>query len=112
MAERRELDNGLVIEDLEEGDGPECAPGGSVSVNYRGTLEDGTEFDSNWYDPPVSFSLARLIEAWQIGIPGMRVGGVRRLTVPPELGYGDAGSPPVIPPRATLIFDIKLVGVG
>lgn len=112
MSERRELDNGLIIEDLEEGDGPTCGDGGSVSVNYRGTLEDGTEFDSNWYDAPVKFDLAGLIEAWQVGIPGMKVGGVRRLTVPHQLGYGEAGSPPAIPPRATLIFDIKLVGIG
>ncbi|MCB9845064.1 MAG: FKBP-type peptidyl-prolyl cis-trans isomerase [Phycisphaeraceae bacterium] len=103
---------GLIIEDVEEGEGVECQSGATVRVNYRGRLTDGTEFDSNWFEEPIEFALADLIEAWRLGIPGMRIGGVRRLTVPPALGYGERGAPPTIPPNATLVFDIRLVGIA
>ncbi len=103
----------LVVEDITEGQGPECAPGATVNVHYKGALMDGTVFDSS-YDrgQPIDFPLANLIPGWQKGIPGMKVGGKRKLTIPYALGYGDRGSPPVIPPRADLVFEIELLGVS
>lgn len=103
----------LVVEDLTEGSGPECPPGATVNVHYKGTLMDGTVFDSS-YDrgQPIDFPLANLIPGWQQGIPGMKVGGKRKLTIPYALGYGERGSPPVIPPRADLVFEIELLGVS
>ena len=112
MTERQELPGGVVAEDIEVGSGEECPHGGTVKVHYRGTLEDGTQFDSS-YDrgEPIEFSLRQLIQGWQIGIPGMKVGGKRRLEIPYSLGYGERGAPPSIPPRANLVFDIELLGV-
>lgn len=79
-----------------------------MTVHYTGWLEDGTQFDSSVGGEPITFALADLIPAWQEGIPGMQEGGKRRLIVPPELGYGEAGQGS-IPPNATLIFDIELL---
>ncbi|MFI4915930.1 MAG: FKBP-type peptidyl-prolyl cis-trans isomerase [Phycisphaerales bacterium JB060] len=112
MTERHELPGGLVAEDIEKGEGAECPHGATVKVHYRGTLEDGTQFDSS-YDrgEPITFPLSSLIQGWQIGIPGMKEGGKRRLEVPYGLGYGERGAPPSIPPRANLIFDIELLEV-
>ncbi len=106
-------DSGLEYEELECGDGDEVARGDRIVVHYTGTLEDGTEFDSSRGGEPVAFVLASgdLIEGWVEGIPGMREGGRRKLTIPPELGYGEAGSLPVIPPDATLIFDVEIVEI-
>lgn len=102
----------LGIEDLTVGSGAECKPSAKVKVHYRGTLMDGTEFDSSYgRGQPIEFPLDNLIEAWQKGIPGMKVGGKRRLMVPYAMGYGLRGSPPAIPPKADLIFDIELLGV-
>lgn len=102
----------LGIEDLTVGSGAECKPSAKVKVHYRGTLMDGTEFDSSYgRGQPIEFPLDNLIEAWQKGIPGMKVGGKRRLMVPYSMGYGLRGSPPAIPPKADLIFDIELLGV-
>lgn len=107
------MDSGLEYEDLECGDGDEVARGDVITVHYTGTLEDGTEFDSSRGSDPVSFALEAggLIEGWVEGIPGMKVGGRRELTIPPELGYGEAGFPPDIPPDATLIFDVEIVAI-
>ena len=104
--------NELIIEDLVTGDGAECEPGAVVNVHYKGTLMDGTVFDSS-YDrgQPIEFPLDNLIRGWQKGIPGMKVGGKRKLTVPHADAYGERGSPPVIPPRADLIFEIELLDV-
>ncbi|MEQ8845533.1 MAG: FKBP-type peptidyl-prolyl cis-trans isomerase [Phycisphaerales bacterium] len=112
MTERHEMPGGLVAEDIEVGDGAECPHGATVKVHYRGTLEDGTQFDSS-YDrgEPITFPLGNLIQGWQIGIPGMKVGGKRRLEIPYSLGYGERGAPPSIPPRANLVFDIELLDV-
>lgn len=106
-------DSGLEIEDVECGDGDEVARGDVITVHYTGTLEDGTEFDSSRGGDPVSFALesGQLIEGWVEGIPGMREGGRRKLTIPPELGYGEAGYPPDIPPDATLVFDVEVVSI-
>jgi FKBP-type peptidyl-prolyl cis-trans isomerase len=104
--------SGLTIEDLVVGTGAECPKGATVKVHYRGTLTDGKEFDSSYArNEPIEFPLPNLIQGWQEGIPGMRIGGKRKLTVPYQLGYGEAGFPPDIPPKATLIFEIELLGV-
>lgn len=112
MTERQELPSGLVIEDFEVGEGKECPRGATVKVHYKGTLTDGRQFDSS-YDrgQPIEFPLNNLIQGWQEGIPGMRVGGKRRLQIPWKMGYGERGSPPTIPPRADLVFEIELLGV-
>lgn len=106
------MPSGLVIHDLVVGTGKVCPPGATVTVHYRGTLEDGTEFDSSYKrGDPATFPLARLIKGWQEGIPGMQVGGKRKLVCPYPLAYGEAGKPPNIPPRATLTFEIELLDV-
>ena len=108
-----EMDSGLEYEEIECGDGTEVARGDTITVHYTGTLEDGTEFDSSRGGDPIAFPLesGSLIEGWVEGIPGMKEGGRRELTIPPELGYGEAGYPPDIPPDATLIFDVEVVSV-
>ena len=85
-------------------------PVAQVTMKYRGTLEDGTEFDAA---SKFEFTLGvgEVIKGWDKGIEGMRVGGKRKLTIPPKLGYGKRGSPPEIPPSATLLFDVTLVAV-
>ena len=104
--------NELIIEDTVVGQGEECKPGATVKVHYRGTLMDGTEFDSSYgRGQPVEFPLANLIKGWQEGIPGMKVGGKRMLTIPYTMGYGVHGSPPAIPAKADLKFEIELLGV-
>tara|TARA_B100002051_G_scaffold260748_1_gene281549 strand:- start:843 stop:1181 length:339 start_codon:yes stop_codon:yes gene_type:complete len=109
------MDNGLIIENMEIGDGTEAQDYNKVVVNYTGKLEDGSIFDSS-LNPgrgPFTFTLGvgSVIKGWDIGVKGMKVGGRRRLTVPPELGYGDKGAGSVIPPGATLIFDVDLLEV-
>ena len=109
------MDNGLIIENIEIGDGTEAQDYNKVVVNYTGKLEDGSIFDSS-LNPgrgPFTFTLGvgSVIKGWDIGVKGMKVGGKRRLTVPPELGYGDKGAGSVIPPGATLIFDVDLLEV-
>jgi peptidylprolyl isomerase len=104
-------EDGLVIEDLQIGDGPSVPKGAAVVVHYKGTLKsDGTEFDSSYKrGQPAAFPLQNLIKGWQEGIPGMKPGGKRKLTVPYALAYGENGRPPVIPPKADLVFEIELV---
>ncbi|MFN2588974.1 MAG: FKBP-type peptidyl-prolyl cis-trans isomerase [Actinomycetota bacterium] len=106
-------DSGLEYEEIECGDGEEVARGDTIVVHYTGTLENGEEFDSSRGGEPVSFVLesGSLIEGWVEGIPGMREGGRRELTIPPDLGYGEAGNPPVIPGDATLMFDVEVIEV-
>jgi FKBP-type peptidyl-prolyl cis-trans isomerase len=108
------LDSGLVIEDLECGDGEEAERGDLVTVHYTGTLENGSQFDSSRDrgEPfPLRLGAGMVIQGWEEGLPGMRVGGTRELTIPPELGYGEAGSPPDIPPNSMLVFEIELLEV-
>lgn len=97
------------------GDGQEAKSGDRVQVHYRGTLENGRQFDAS-YDrgKPFVFNLGagQVIQGWDQGVAGMRVGGKRRLTVPPELGYGARGFPPVIPPSATLVFEVELLEIA
>jgi peptidylprolyl isomerase len=101
----------LVIEDLVVGDGPEAVPGGTVEVHYLGVEYDsGEEFDSSWNrGQTIEFPLRGLIQGWQEGIPGMKVGGRRKLVIPPHLAYGPAGSGHRLSGK-TLIFVIDLVG--
>ncbi len=101
-------------EDIEVGTGDEAKAGKSVSVHYTGRLVDGSKFDSSVdRNEPFVFSLGagQVIQGWDRGVQGMRVGGKRKLTIPPELGYGARGFPPVIPANATLVFDIELLAV-
>jgi peptidylprolyl isomerase len=103
--------DGLVIEDLKVGAGPAVSHGACVVVHYKGTLKsDGSEFDSSYKrNQPAAFPLANLIKGWQEGIPGMKIGGKRKLTVPYAMAYGEDGRPPVIPPKSDLVFEIELV---
>ena len=101
------------IEDLVTGKGPEAVRGKSVQVHYTGWLLDGTKFDSSVGGDPFSFRLGagEVIEGWDLGVAGMKGGGKRKLTLPPDLGYGARAAPPVIPPNATLVFEVELLGV-
>lgn len=113
VVSRIALANGLVIEDLRLGTGEICLPGSTVLVSYRGWLADGTVFDSTGPETgPRALPLGKLIEGWREGLAGMRAGGVRRLSIPASLAYGDRGSPALgIPPFSDLTYEIELVGV-
>jgi FKBP-type peptidyl-prolyl cis-trans isomerase len=108
------LSGGLKYVDLKVGDGAIAENGMDVSVHYTGWLTDGTRFDGSEGGQPLSFRLGsgQVIRGWEDGIRGMRVGGKRKLTIPPAMGYGDRGTPGgPIPPNATLVFDVELMGV-
>jgi len=105
---------GVQIEILKEGTGAIAKKGDTVSVHYVGVLENGTKFDSSVdRGTPFEFSLGagRVIPGWDIGVEGMKVGEVRKLTVPSELAYGAGGAGNAIPPNATLIFEVQLLGI-
>lgn len=116
------MSNGLVIDDLVVGEGAEAVPGQTIEVHYTGWLYDadaeeskGDKFDSS-VDRGDTFTFplgaGRVIEGWDKGFAGMKVGGKRRLTIPSEMGYGARGAGGVIPPNAVLVFDVELLGVG
>jgi FKBP-type peptidyl-prolyl cis-trans isomerase FkpA len=105
----------LQIDDMKVGTGAEAKSGQSVSVHYVGTLTTGSKFDSSRdRGTPFEFRLGAgmVIQGWDQGVAGMKVGGLRKLTIPPELGYGARGYPPVIPANATLVFEVELVSVS
>jgi FKBP-type peptidyl-prolyl cis-trans isomerase FkpA len=107
-------DSGLKIEEILEGSGETAAAGMSVVVHYTGWLENGSKFDSSRdRDDPFRFNLGRgmVIRGWDEGVEGMKVGGKRKLTIPAHLGYGMAGAGGVIPPNATLVFEVELLGL-
>lgn len=106
--------SGLIIEELVTGDGAEAATGQEVTVHYTGWLTDGKKFDSSKdRDDPFVFPLGggRVIRGWDEGVQGMKVGGKRKLTIPSDLGYGTRGAGGVIPPNATLVFEVELLAV-
>jgi FKBP-type peptidyl-prolyl cis-trans isomerase len=113
--EKKVDDSVLKCEDLKEGQGAEAKAGDTVEVHYTGWLTDGTKFDSSHDhgDKPFSFKLGarRVIRGWDEGVAGMKVGGTRKLVIPPGLAYGAEGHPPVIPRNATLVFEVELLKI-
>ena len=105
----------LQKEDIKVGTGAEAVAGKTVKVHYTWTLTNGSKFDSSHdHGEPFTFKLGAgmVIQGWDQGIAGMKVGGVRKLTIPPEMGYGARGYPPVIPGNSTLLFEVELLGVS
>lgn len=106
--------SGLEYEQLAEGAGDVAKVGDTVEVHYTGWLTDGTQFDSSVdRGQPFSFTLGqrRVIAGWEEGLEGMNIGGKRKLTIPPQLGYGSQGAGGVIPPDAVLVFEVELLGI-
>jgi FKBP-type peptidyl-prolyl cis-trans isomerase FkpA len=107
--------SGLQYEDIIIGSGQEAKIGDIVSVHYTGWLENGTKFDSSLdRNQPLQFQIGTgmVIQGWDEGVTGMKVGGTRRLTIPSNLAYGEQGAGGVIPPNATLIFEVRLLGIN
>lgn len=110
-----ELESKLEIEDQVLGEGDAAVAGQTVEVHYTGWLTDGTKFDSSLdRDQTFSFKLGagQVISGWDQGVAGMKIGGARKLTIPPEMGYGERGAGGVIPPNATLVFKVELIGLS
>ena len=109
------MSNELLIEDIIVGEGDEANDFNKVVVNYTGSLEDGSIFDSSLHPgrDPFTFTLGvgSVIKGWDLGVMGMKVGGKRKLTISSDMGYGSQGAGKVIPPDATLIFEVELLGV-
>jgi FKBP-type peptidyl-prolyl cis-trans isomerase FkpA len=105
--------SGLIYRELTPGSGPSPKATDTVKVNYRGKLENGTEFDSSYKrNEPAQFPLNQVIPCWTEGVQMMKVGGKSQLVCPASIAYGEAGRPPVIPGNATLVFEIELLGIG
>ncbi|KAI0217266.1 peptidylprolyl isomerase fpr3, partial [Massospora cicadina] len=105
--------NGLIVEDITVGTGKEAKNNDTIQMRYVGKLSTGKVFDKNTSGEPFTFHLGKgeVIKGWDQGILGMKVGGERRLTIPAHLAYGKRGSPPAIPPKATLLFEVKLLNI-
>lgn len=105
--------DGVLATDLKVGSGPAAKPGQRLTVNYVGTLADGTTFDSTDQKEPLTFELGsgQMIAGWDRGFTGMKAGGKRKIVIPPELAYGKSGVPPTIPPNSKLIFNVELLSV-
>ena len=107
--------SGLIIEDITVGSGTDASAGQDVTVHYTGWLTSGEKFDSSKdRNDPFVFPLGggRVIRGWDEGVQGMKIGGKRKLTIPPDLGYGAHGAGGVIPPNATLVFEVELLATG
>ena len=114
LSSMRRTDSGLLIRDVQEGTGDVLTGGQNAVVHYTGYLPDGTKFDSSRdRDEPftVAVGAGQVIDGWDEGLPGMKVGGQRRLVLPPDFAYGARGAGNVIPPNATLVFDVELLDV-
>jgi len=108
-------DSGLKYDDITEGDGDTAEAGHMVTVHYTGWLTDGSKFDSSKdRNDPFKFKLGagNVIRGWDEGVAGMKIGGTRKLTIPANLGYGAQGTGGVIPPNATLVFEVELLGIS
>ncbi len=103
----------LIVKEVKVGTGKEAKDGNTVTVHYTGTLTNGKKFDSSVGRGPFSFILGRgeVIKGWDRGVKGMKIGGIRKLTIPSHLGYGERGAGADIPPNATLLFDVELLKV-
>ena len=104
----------LIIEDIETGHGKEAVKGKEITVHYTGWLQDGTKFDSSLdrrQPLTIVLGVGQVIQGWDEGFGGMKEGGKRKLTIPPEMGYGARGAGGVIPPNATLLFEVELLKV-
>lgn len=105
-------DSGLVFRSLKDGQGASPKPTDVVKVHYRGTFPDGKEFDSSFSrNAPAEFPLDRVIKCWTEGVQRLKVGGKAKLTCPPSIAYGERGAGGVIPPNATLLFEVELLGI-
>jgi len=105
----KDIGDGLKIRDLKPGEGDEVKPGANVTVHYTGWLTNGVTFDSSKKSgKPISFPLNGVVEGWKRGIPGMKPGGIRKLVIPPALGYGSS-SQGKIPPNSTLVFEVEMI---
>ena len=109
-----DTDNGVIVEELKVGEGAEATKFSDVKLHYIGTLPNGLEFDNSYRrnEPMVvNLGTGMIIKGWKDGIPGMKVGGKRRLTIPPEMAYGKSGRPPMIGPNAMLVFEVELLEI-